>query len=64
MVHLWDARIEPNEEDERKPYLSLDHGAPVEAILFFPSGNVLVSAGGSTMKVENHPHAKILSHKC
>ena len=51
MVKCWDARVNPGEDGSRAAFLSLDHGAPVEALLYFPSGNILVSAGGSYMKV-------------
>nr|CAB3267575.1 U3 small nucleolar RNA-associated protein 15 homolog [Phallusia mammillata] len=31
--------------------LSVNHGCPVESVLMFPSGSVLLSAGGSSIKV-------------
>jgi len=49
-VRLWDARVAPGGDGSRA-YLTLDHGAPVEALLYFPSGSVLVSAGGNEVKV-------------
>ena len=51
LVKCWDARMDPGEDGNRAAYLTLDHGAPVEALLYFPSGNILVSAGGDYMKV-------------
>lgn len=51
LVKCWDARVKPGEDGTRASFLTLDHGAPVEALLYFPSGNILVSAGGTTMKV-------------
>ena len=38
-VRLWDARA-------ASCSLSMDHGAPVEAVLVLPSGGLVVSAGG------------------
>ncbi|GAB6019900.1 hypothetical protein CHUAL_001435 [Chamberlinius hualienensis] len=35
----------------KKSVLSVDHGAPVESVLLFPSGGVFVSSGGEMMKV-------------
>ena len=43
-VHLWDARAGKN-------VLTVDHGAPVEALVFFPSTSSFASAGGTTVKV-------------
>jgi U3 small nucleolar RNA-associated protein 15 len=40
MVKVWDKR-------ERKEILSVDHGAPVEAVLPTPSGSLLFTAGGT-----------------
>jgi hypothetical protein len=31
--------------------MSLDHGAPVEDVAFFPSGGLMVSAGGISLCV-------------
>lgn len=45
-VKLWDLK-----SGNKKPLFVLDHGSPVESILFFPSGNALVSAGGSYVKI-------------
>eukprot|EP00386_Alphamonas_edax_P008400 GDKI01027563.1.p1 GENE.GDKI01027563.1~~GDKI01027563.1.p1 ORF type:complete len:390 (-),score=94.79 GDKI01027563.1:48-1217(-) len=37
--------------DPREPTHVLKHGAPVECVCFFPSGNLLVSAGGNLVRV-------------
>jgi U3 small nucleolar RNA-associated protein 15 len=39
-VRLWDARAQAS-------VAALDHGAPVEALAFFPSGALLATAGGA-----------------
>jgi U3 small nucleolar RNA-associated protein 15 len=44
-VKLWDVRSGP------QCSMSLDHGAPVEDVAFFPSGGLLVSAGGTSLCV-------------
>lgn len=43
-VKLYDARTETS-------VLSVDHGQPVESVLVYPSGSLLLSAGGNTIKV-------------
>ncbi|XP_019387806.1 PREDICTED: U3 small nucleolar RNA-associated protein 15 homolog [Crocodylus porosus] len=43
-VKLFDARTE-------KSALTIEHGHPVESVLLFPSGGLLVSAGGRYVKV-------------
>jgi U3 small nucleolar RNA-associated protein 15 len=43
-VHLWDSRV-------GKSVLNVDHGAPVEAVLFFPSGSSFAAAGGNAVKI-------------
>ena len=45
-VRLWDRR----NPDSAHP-LVLDHGAPVESLLVFPSGSSCISAGGNYIKV-------------
>ena len=45
-VRLWDLRAPAAE-----PALTLTHDAPVEAALFFPNGNALVSAAGNALFV-------------
>lgn len=44
MVNLWDVRTESVVQE-------MDHGAPVEALLVFPSGGTCVSAGGNYVRV-------------
>ncbi len=39
-MKVWDVR-------SAQAVMELDHGAPVEALAFFPSGGLAVSAGGS-----------------
>ncbi|XP_069793234.1 U3 small nucleolar RNA-associated protein 15 homolog [Narcine bancroftii] len=43
-VKLFDARLD-------KSVMTMDHGQPVESVLLFPSGGLLVSAGGRFVKV-------------
>ncbi len=43
-LKLWDLRSETS-------VMQMDHGAPVEAVLMFPSGGTCVSAGGHSVKV-------------
>lgn len=44
-MKLWDVRAGP------QCCMNLDHGAPVEDVAFFPSGGLLVSAGGTSLCV-------------
>ncbi|OWA51356.1 U3 small nucleolar RNA-associated protein 15-like protein [Hypsibius exemplaris] len=44
-ARLFDVRTEGDS------VLEVDHGAPVEAVLVFPSGNVFMTAGGTNIKV-------------
>ncbi|KAJ0984542.1 hypothetical protein J5N97_002898 [Dioscorea zingiberensis] len=46
-VKFWDVRVSP----ESNPVSSFNHGNPVESVLFLPSGGLLVTAGGSVVKV-------------
>lgn len=48
-VRLWDARAGGGGGGSCT--MSLDHGAPVEQALWLPSGSLLLSAGGSEVKV-------------
>jgi U3 small nucleolar RNA-associated protein 15 len=41
-VKLWEMR-------SGKASMSFDHGAPVEDLSFFPSGGLLVTAGGTNL---------------
>lgn len=43
-VKLWDTRV-------GKSVFSVDHEAPVEAVLMFPGGGTFISAGGNKIKV-------------
>ncbi|XP_065834126.1 U3 small nucleolar RNA-associated protein 15 homolog [Oscarella lobularis] len=43
-VHLWDRR-------SGSCVVQVDHGAPVDAVLMFPSGTACISAGGNVIKV-------------
>lgn len=45
IVKLWDVRAGP------QATMSVDHGAPVEDVAFFPSGGLMVSAGGTSICV-------------
>tara|TARA_R110002050_G_scaffold159446_5_gene288893 strand:+ start:444 stop:1409 length:966 start_codon:yes stop_codon:yes gene_type:complete len=38
-------------EGGEQSVMSLDHGAPIESVVMFPSGGTLVSAGGNELKV-------------
>ncbi|XP_016948554.1 U3 small nucleolar RNA-associated protein 15 homolog [Drosophila biarmipes] len=44
-IHLYDTRAETAVQR------TLDHGAPVESMLFLPNGSIFVSAGGSQVRV-------------
>jgi len=43
-IKLWDFRSHENS-------ITMDHQAPVEAVLMFPSGSMVVSAGGNEIKI-------------
>ncbi len=43
-LRLWDLRSESSA-------MEMDHGAPVESILMFPSGGTCLSAGGHVVKI-------------
>ncbi|XP_046400073.1 U3 small nucleolar RNA-associated protein 15 homolog [Ischnura elegans] len=43
-VKLFDSRL-------GKATMAVDHGAPVESVLFLPTGGIFVSAGGTQVKV-------------
>lgn len=53
-VKLWDTRTGSS-------VLSVDHGAPVESIVCYPSGGVFVSAGGNEVRVWDSIGGKLLS---
>uniref|UniRef100_A0A1B6D9D7 U3 small nucleolar RNA-associated protein 15 homolog n=1 Tax=Clastoptera arizonana TaxID=38151 RepID=A0A1B6D9D7_9HEMI len=44
-VRMFDSRT------SSLPVFTVDHGAPVESILFFPSGGIFVSAGGTEVRI-------------
>lgn len=44
MVRLWDLRTSTS-------ILQLQHGKPLEDVLFYPSGGLLVTAGGNMVKI-------------
>mmetsp|Transcript_100970 Transcript_100970/g.289913 ORF Transcript_100970/g.289913 Transcript_100970/m.289913 type:complete len:477 (+) Transcript_100970:604-2034(+) len=46
-VRVWDMR----QSNSDGPVFGVDHGAPVEDLLFMPGGSILISAGGNTLKV-------------
>lgn len=46
-VMVWDKR----NSDREVPSLNLDHGAPVEACLVLPGGGLVITAGGTQIKV-------------
>ncbi|OQR89716.1 U3 small nucleolar RNA-associated protein [Achlya hypogyna] len=48
-VKLWDMRNAGSAST--KATMSMDHGAPVEAVLMLPGGNLAISAGGTDIKV-------------
>ncbi|XP_044756317.1 U3 small nucleolar RNA-associated protein 15 homolog [Coccinella septempunctata] len=47
----YDDKINMYDLRTKEIALSLDHGAPVEALLFLPSGGIFISAGGNDIKV-------------
>jgi U3 small nucleolar RNA-associated protein 15 len=50
-VRLWDIRNAGSSEEKSKYTMKLKHGCPVESVLMLPGGNMLLSAGGNTIKV-------------
>lgn len=46
-VKIWDTRVNSGSSS----LLSINHGAPVESVLFLPSGGLLATAGGNTVKI-------------
>ncbi|OWM87186.1 protein SLOW WALKER 1-like [Punica granatum] len=47
VVKLWDVRV----GDENRAVMEMNHGKPVEDVLFLPSGGLVASAGGNSVKV-------------
>ncbi|KAJ3696753.1 hypothetical protein LUZ61_000458 [Rhynchospora tenuis] len=48
-VKIWDARVDSGAS--ASSVLSINHGHPVESVLFLPSGGLLATAGGNTVKL-------------
>ncbi|KAK4767130.1 hypothetical protein SAY87_023540 [Trapa incisa] len=46
-VKLWDVRV----GDGNRAVMELNHGNPIEDVLFLPSGGLVASAGGNSVKV-------------
>ncbi|KAJ9581537.1 hypothetical protein L9F63_023286 [Diploptera punctata] len=44
IVHMYDTRINAS-------VFNVDHGAPVESVLFLPTGGIFLSAGGTEIRV-------------
>lgn len=44
-VRMFDSRT------STEPVFTVDHGSPVESVIFFPSGGIFVSAGGTEVRV-------------
>jgi U3 small nucleolar RNA-associated protein 15 len=49
-VKCWDVRLDGTGVSPT-PTMSMDHGAPVEAVLALPGGGMLVTAGGKELRV-------------
>lgn len=47
VVKLWDVRV----GDGNRAVMELNHGKPIEDVLFLPSGGLVASAGGNSVKV-------------
>ncbi|EEF38048.1 protein SLOW WALKER 1 [Ricinus communis] len=45
-VKLWDVRVE-----SKRSVLEMNHGKPIEDVMFLPSGGMLVTAGGNSVKI-------------
>ncbi|KAJ9543109.1 hypothetical protein OSB04_022816 [Centaurea solstitialis] len=46
LVRVWDVRVSSDAS-----MLSIDHGAPVEDVIYLPSGGLIATAGGNTVKI-------------
>jgi len=58
-VRMFDARTSSD------PVFTVDHGAPVESVLFLPSGGIFVSAGGTEVRVwDALAGGKLLARLC
>ncbi|XP_055613313.1 U3 small nucleolar RNA-associated protein 15 homolog [Uranotaenia lowii] len=47
----YDRKINMYDVRTKESVLSLDHGSPVEALIFLPSGGIFISAGGTSINV-------------
>lgn len=45
-VKVWDVRVENS-----KPVMEVNHGKPVEDVIYLPSGGLIATAGGNSVKV-------------
>lgn len=45
-VKLWDVRV-----DNSKSVMEVNHGKPIEDVIFLPSGGLIATAGGNTVKI-------------
>lgn len=50
-VKIWDMNVACNKQDASRPMMEVNHGDPIESCLFLPSGHLMLSAGGTTIKV-------------
>lgn len=48
MVRLWDVRVRDRDSNSA---LQVNHGAPVEDVVFLPSGGMVATAGGNSVKI-------------
>lgn len=47
LVKLWDVRV----RDSSKSAMDFNHGCPVEDVVFLPSGGIIATAGGNSVKL-------------
>ncbi|CAI8603829.1 unnamed protein product [Vicia faba] len=47
LVKLWDVRV----KDSSKSAMDFNHGSPVEDVVFLPSGGMIATAGGNSVKL-------------
>lgn len=47
----YDKKINMYDTRTNEKVLSLDHGSPVESVIFLPSGGIFISAGGTSVNV-------------
>ncbi|XP_065847112.1 protein SLOW WALKER 1 [Euphorbia lathyris] len=45
-VKLWDVRVE-----SKKSVMEVNHGKPIEDVMFLPSGGMIATAGGNSVKI-------------